>query len=163
MAKTKIRKLSPDTTHVVDFMIQSMLRMPKSTWHPSTFTMTMPMYRGNIAPAVRYLKEMGLIEIDGYNIDNQPLYKPSKALLEAAKVKKNPVDYRKPKPKKGPGGWTSFWHEGHRVYIRKHKGKDLAVMRGEGTMWYFFVNDRELGHHKTLKKAKAAAMAAVRN
>lgn len=88
--KGKIRKLSPNTQKVVEVMLESMRKLPDSNFHPSTFTYTMPKYRGNIAPAIRYLKEMGMVEIAGYNIDNQPLYKPSKEFLETAGLKKNP-------------------------------------------------------------------------
>lgn len=87
---TKIRKLSPATQKVVQVMIESMREMPESPWHPSIFTMTLRGYRGNVAPAVRYLKEMGLIDVAYHNADNQPLYLPSRALLEATKTKKNP-------------------------------------------------------------------------
>lgn len=148
--KTKIRKLSPNTQHVVEVMLESMRQLPDSPFHPSTFTYTMRGYRGNIAPAIRYLKEMGMIEIAGYNYDNQPLYKPSKAFLEAAKTKKNPT------PKNTP--WAGFWHEGHRNYIRYVRGKELFVGRGDDSYWYAQLNQVDKGRFRTLKEAQRHLM-----
>lgn len=74
---------SPKTRKVVDVMIDLMKKRPNSSWHPSIFTGTMPGYRGNIAPAIRYLKSMGMIEVDYINVEGTKVYKPSPAFLEA--------------------------------------------------------------------------------
>lgn len=87
--KTKIRKLSPNTEKMVGRMIDLMVKQPDSQWHPSLFSIGSPL-RANVSPAVRYLKEMGMIKVANRNFDNQPIYTATAAFKEAARGKRNP-------------------------------------------------------------------------
>lgn len=87
--KTKIRKLSPNTEKMVGQMIDLMVKQPDSQWHPSLFSVGSPL-RANVPPAVRYLKEMGMIKVAYKNVDNQPVYTATAAFKEAAGAKRNP-------------------------------------------------------------------------
>jgi len=82
-AKKKKGVPSPGTAKVIDAMVRLMKERPDSIWHPSSFTFTMRGYRGNISPAVRWLKGIGAIKILALNYDNQPLYGPSDSFLAA--------------------------------------------------------------------------------
>jgi hypothetical protein len=74
---------------MVGQMIDLMVKQPDSQWHPSLFSIGSRL-RANVPPAVRYLKEMGMIKVAYKNIDNQPVYTATAAFKEAAGVRHNP-------------------------------------------------------------------------
>jgi len=106
------------TKEVVDHIIDIFRRDPKATFHSSLFTMSG--YRANTAPAIRWLKKMGMLRVAYLNVDGQPVYglageslpdknwvrqNPNKNLnaqLKASPSRKNPSHKGKTMAKKNP-------------------------------------------------------------
>jgi hypothetical protein len=56
---------------IIEFLMDD--EVGGNTFHPSLFTLTG--FRAGTPSAIRRLKQLGLIEIAGKNIDGQPLYR----------------------------------------------------------------------------------------
>lgn len=91
------------TKEVVDVIINIFQKDPKATFHPSLFTMTG--YRSNTAPAIRWLKKMGMLRVAYYNVDNQPVYGlAGETLPDKNWARKNPSHKGKNMARKNPKG-----------------------------------------------------------
>lgn len=66
------------TKQVVDYITKELKKDSNWTFHPSIFTYSG--FRSNTAPAIRYLREMGIIEEAYRNVNNQPVWGLAKSL-----------------------------------------------------------------------------------